>query len=88
MSTVKQAREVNITLRVDADVLLWARVRAGFAGTSVDALMRQFLCEYAAVPPMPWTDGRPAVERFRQEMDPGGAGIRAREAGAEAGGEG
>jgi hypothetical protein len=84
MSTAGGGREVNITLRVEVDVLTWARVRAGFAGTSVNALIRQFLSEYAAVPPMPWTDGRPAVERFREEMAPVGAGLRAREGASRA----
>jgi isocitrate dehydrogenase len=84
MSMARPAREVNITLRVEVDVLTWARVRAGFAGTSVNALIRQFLSEYAAVPPVPWTDGRPAVERFREEMDPVGAGLRAREGASQA----
>jgi hypothetical protein len=84
MSTTRPEREVNITLRIEVDVLTWARVRAGFAGTSVNALIRQFLSEYASVPPIPWTDGRPAVERFREEMNPAGAGLRARESASRA----
>jgi len=79
--------EINITLRVNRDVLLWARVRAGFAGTSVNRLIRQFLTEYAAVHPNfrnpaggPWVQHRPAVEVFREVMNPVGAGDRAREA--------
>jgi hypothetical protein len=84
MSTTMPARAVNITLRVEVDVLTWARVRAGFAGTSVNALIRQFLSEYAAVPPMPWTDGRPAVDRFREEVNPADAGLRARESASQA----
>ena len=71
-----------MTLRVDADALLWARARAFFGGTSVNALIRGFLEEYAAVPerwvqglPPPWTkDGQ-----IRQVTDPIGAGLRAGE---------
>jgi hypothetical protein len=86
MSRPKRLADTNITLRVDADVLLWARVRAGFAGTSVNALIRQFLAEYAAVPARflegpGWSNGGKAVETFREVIDPTGAGIRAREAG-------
>jgi hypothetical protein len=93
MSRSKQPSETNITLRVDADVLLWARIRAGFAGTSVNALIRQFLWEYAAVPELflqgrPWSDGRRAVETFHQVIDPAGAGTRAREAGKRRTGRG
>jgi hypothetical protein len=85
MSRPKQPSETNITLRVDADVLLWARVRAGFARTSVNALIRQFLAEYAAVPARflegpGWSSGAKAVETFREVIDPTGAGTRAREA--------
>jgi hypothetical protein len=83
--------DVNITLRVNRDVLLWARVRAGFAGTSVNRLIRQFLTEYAAVHPNfrnraggTWVQGRPAVEAFAEVMNPIGAGDRAREAQAGA----
>ena len=86
MSSPKRPAETNITLRVREDVLLWARVRAGFAGTSVNALIRQFLFEYADVPERflqgsDWTSGRKAMETFREVMDPMGAGIKAREAG-------
>jgi hypothetical protein len=86
VSRPKRPSETNITLRVDADVLLWARVRAGFAGTSVNALIRQFLDEYASVPArfldgQAWTVGARAVETFREVIDPNGAGSRAREAG-------
>ena len=86
MSRPKQPSETNITLRVDADVLLWARVRAGFARTSVNALIRRFLWEYAAVPERflqgsAWSDGGKAVETFREVIDPIGAGSRAREFG-------
>jgi hypothetical protein len=86
MSLPKRLTETNITLRIDADVLLWARVRAGFAGTSVNALVRRFLAEYAAVPARflegpGWSNGGRAVETFREVIDPVGAGTRAREAG-------
>jgi hypothetical protein len=90
MSRPRGPREANVTLRVDADVVTWARVRAAFAGTSINALIRQFLAEYAAVPPRfsngegpPWADARNAAEAFRQVMDPIGAGTRAREEGVE-----
>jgi hypothetical protein len=89
MSRRRRPSETNITLRVDADVLLWARVRAGFARTSVNALVRHFLWEYAGVPEaflegeQWWSNERKAVETFRQLMDPAGAGTRAREAGEE-----
>ena len=83
--------DTNITLRVNRNVLLWARVRAGFAGTSVNRLIRQFLTEYAAVHPNfrnrgrgTWAQGRPAVEAFAEVMNPVGAGDRAREAQAAA----
>jgi hypothetical protein len=79
--------EIDITLRLNRDVLLWARVRAGFAGTSVNRLIRQFLTEYAAVHPNfrnsargSWVQHRPAVEVFQEAMHPMGAGDRAREA--------
>jgi hypothetical protein len=87
MSPARRATETNITLRIDADVLLWARVRAGFAGTSVNRLVRAFLCEYAGVPDTfragEWTPGRKAVETFREVIDPTGAGHRARQAGEQ-----
>lgn len=67
---------------MDADVLLWARARAFYGGTSVNALIRNFLREYAAVPdawraglPPPWTPEGRIVE----VMDPAGAGIRTAE---------
>ena len=70
-------RDTNLTLRVDADVLLWARARSWFGGTSVNALIRGFLEEYAAVPDRwrnglgpPWTP----ENRVRPVMDPAGAG--------------
>lgn len=81
------ARNANVTLRMDADVLLWARARAFYGGTSVNALIRTFLEEYAAVPevwraglPPPWTPEARIVE----VMDPAGAGIRAAAQQAEA----
>jgi hypothetical protein len=73
-------RDKNLTLRVDAGVLLWARARAWFGGTSVNALIPGFLAEYAAVPerwwaglPPPWTP----EDRIRPVMDPEGAGLGA-----------
>jgi hypothetical protein len=77
MPTPRVPRDTNLTLRVDADVLLWARARAFFGCTSVNALIRTFLAEYAAVPdrwrnglPPPWTP----EDRIRPVMDPEGAG--------------
>jgi hypothetical protein len=79
MSAPKSTREANVTLRVDADVLTWARSRALFAGTSVNKLIRDFLSEHAAVPTAwregyspPWTP----EGRIVQVMDPRGAGDR------------
>jgi hypothetical protein len=80
VSKPKDPREANVTLRVEADVLTWARTRALFAGTSVNTLIRDFLAEYAAVPPA-WREGRPPPwtpeGRIVQVMDPRGAGHRA-----------
>lgn len=80
MSTPRPPRDANVTLRVDADVLLWARARAWFGGTSVNALIQGFLAEYAAVPDR-WRDGLPPPwtpeNRIRPVMDPVGAGERA-----------
>ena len=83
MSPPGLPREANVTLRVEADVLTWARARALFGGTSVNALIRGFLAEYADVParwrqglPPPWTP----EGRILPVMDPVGAGHRAREA--------
>jgi hypothetical protein len=80
MSTPRRPRDANVTLRVDADVLMWARARAFFGGTSLNALIRSFLDEYAAVPerwrqghPPPWT----LEGQIRQVVDPVGAGLRA-----------
>jgi len=73
-------RDTNVTLRVDADTLLWARARAWFGGTSVNELIRGFLAEYAAVPQR-WRDGLgppwTPENRIRPVMDPAGAGLRA-----------
>jgi hypothetical protein len=79
MSPASRPRNANVTLRLDADTLLWARARAFYGGTSVNALIRGFLEEYAAVPdawraglPPPWTPEARIVE----VMDPLGAGLR------------
>jgi hypothetical protein len=45
------AREKNLTLKVDAQVLLWARMRALRDGTSINRRLRRYLEEYAAIPP-------------------------------------
>jgi hypothetical protein len=85
MSTPRVPRDTNLTLRVDAELLLWARARAWFGCTSVNALLRTFLAEYAAVPDR-WRDGLPPPwtpeDRIRPVMDPQGAGRLA--AGADA----
>ena len=80
MSRPRLPHDCNLTLRVDADTLLWARARAWFGGTSVNALIRGFLAEYSSVPdrwreglPPPWTP----EDRIRPVMDPVGAGHRA-----------
>ena len=72
----------KITLRVDADVLTWARTRALFARTSVNELVRRFLTEYAAVPDG-WPakqDPRPGYQVFAEVMETVGAGVRVRSA--------
>jgi hypothetical protein len=88
MPSPRVPRDKNLTLRVDADVVLWARARAWFGGTSINALIHNFLAEYAAVPdrwrqglPPPWTP----ENRIRPVMDPLGAGLRA--PGAETAGD-
>lgn len=70
-------RDTSVTFRVDHDVLTWARARAFFGGSSLNAVIRRFLEEYAAVPPRwmarlppPWTP----ENRIRPVMDPIGAG--------------
>jgi hypothetical protein len=75
----------NITLKVDADDLTWACVRALVAGTSVNRLIRNFLTEYAAVPAAfrngeKWrSESGRAGETFAEILDPRDAGRRARE---------
>ena len=69
-----------MTIRIDEHVLTWARLRAFMGGSSLNAVARRFLEEYAAVParwmeglPPPWTP----EDRIRPVMDPMGAGRRA-----------
>jgi len=69
-----------VTFRVDYDALTWARARAWFGGSSLNAVVRRFVEEYAAVPPRwmvrlppPWTP----ENRIRPVMDPAGAGHEA-----------
>ena len=73
---------------MDADTLLWAGARAMFGGTSVNALIRGFLDQHAAVPAL-WREGMPPPwtpeGKIRQVMDPVGAGLRAAERGADGG---
>jgi hypothetical protein len=54
----------NLTLRVDPDVITWARMRALIQGTSLNRIIRAFLERYAAIPeawwqgaPPPWSPG-------------------------------
>ena len=44
----------TLTIRIDAHVLMWARMRALRDRTSVNARLRRYLEEYAAVPPGFW----------------------------------
>jgi hypothetical protein len=75
----------NLTLKVNADSVLWARTRALFAGTTINALISRFIDEYAAVPqrwrdrlPYPWTDSQKAIEVFAEVTTPEALGERAR----------
>lgn len=80
MVTPRPPRETNVTIRTDQDVLLWARARAFFGGTSLNAVVRRFLEEYAAVPAR-WAEGLPPPwtpqNQIRPVLDPTGAGHRA-----------
>jgi hypothetical protein len=80
MLLARPPRDKSVTFRVDADVLMRARTRAFLGGSSLNAIVAQFLEEYAAVParwiegmPPPWT----AKDRIRPVIDPVGAGHRA-----------
>ena len=60
---VARRRPSNLTIRVDDDVVLWARMRALREGTTVGRKIRGWLEEYAHVPrawweglPPPWDD--------------------------------
>ncbi len=48
------SRLSNLTLKVDQQVLLWARMRALKEGTSLNRRVNAFLQEYAAVPDRWW----------------------------------
>jgi hypothetical protein len=55
----------NVTLRLDPDIVLWARMRALMDGTSMNRVVARLLADYARVPqawldgkPPPWEDGR------------------------------
>lgn len=50
----RRVPDSSFTIRVDPDVVLWARMRALRSGTSVNQMVRQFLEEYAAVPSGFW----------------------------------
>lgn len=54
----------NLTLSIDEDVLRRARIRALEQGTSVNALVRQYLEAYAGESP-----GRRAVREFLEIAD-------------------
>ena len=63
----------NLTLRIDAQVLLWTRMRALRDGTSINRRIRRYLEEHAAIP---------ADQRWHAaawpDADPGAAGNRVR----------
>jgi hypothetical protein len=60
-------RYTNITLKVDQQILLWARMRALKDGISLSRKVTDFLEEYAAIPESWWTEvGVPA--RPRREL--------------------
>jgi hypothetical protein len=74
---LRKRRDTSVTFRVDHDALTWARARAWLGGSSLNAVVRRFVDEYAAVPPRwmarlppPWT----SEDRIRPVMDPVGAG--------------
>lgn len=48
----------NVTLRLDPDVVLWARTRALLEGTSMNRVVARLLEDYARVPQR-WLDGLP-----------------------------
>lgn len=52
-------RTRNITLRVEDQVLLWARMRALMRGQSLNRIVNDFLEELADIPP----DGKPSTRR-------------------------
>jgi hypothetical protein len=52
-------RTRNLTLRVEDQVLLWARMRALFRGQSLNRMINDFLEELADIPP----DGKPSTKR-------------------------
>ncbi len=88
MTKPRPPRDTNVTVRIDEHVLTWARARAYFGGSSLNAVLNRFLVEYAAVPSR-WMDGLPPPwtpeDRIRPVMDPTGAGHLA--AGRTAAGE-
>ena len=66
-------RHTNITLKVDQQILVWARMRALKDGISLSRKVTDFLDEYAAIPESWWTEvgvpPRPRREPGRP-MDP------------------
>jgi hypothetical protein len=54
----------NVTLRLDPDVVLWARTRALQEGTSMNRVVARFLADYARVP-MWWLHHEPPPPRER-----------------------
>ncbi len=66
---IARRHPANLTIRVDDDVVTWARMRALFEGTTVANKIRGWLEEYARVPegwwdgvPPPWDSEDPAEE--------------------------
>jgi hypothetical protein len=58
----------NLTLTIDTDLLRAARIRALEQGTSVNALVREYLYDYAGR-----RDPREALERIFERADRSGA---------------
>ncbi len=72
----------NLTLRVDPDVVLWARMRALMQQTSVNRVVARYLEAYAKVPERwwegtgpPWDDKTPYERSLEPDPDPEGRGL-------------
>jgi hypothetical protein len=66
-------KEKNLTLKIDAQVLLWARMRALRDGTSINRRIQRYLEEYAAIPPEQRRTRRSAPSDRRVANDAHGA---------------